>query len=213
MELTHWLLFTSVITLASISPGPNVLAVIVQALEAGTKGALYTIIGNLIALFTIALAAAVGVGALLEAAPSVFTLMKVAGGLYLVWMGIKLLRHSFTKQPRLQVLEASEPLQPASMFTLIFRAMLISYSNPKSILFLSAVFPAFLNQSVALPQQFIVMFVTVIGVVSIVHGAYGFFALRMKRHLMKSQARKLIARLSGFSFLGFGCGFLYDAQK
>ena len=89
MEFNSWLVFASIIALASISPGPNEVAVVVHTLDAGARGAISTIMGNLLALFTIAGAAAIGVGALLHAAPNVFMAMKIAGGIYLAWMGIK----------------------------------------------------------------------------------------------------------------------------
>jgi threonine/homoserine/homoserine lactone efflux protein len=215
MDLNHWILFSSIILLASISPGPNVVAVIVQALESGFKGAAYTILGNLIALFTIALAAAVGVGTLLQAAPDVFSVMKLAGGAYLAWMGIKMLNNSFKKIPSIDLNSGlhSARKQVNSRRSLIVKAMLISYSNPKSILFLSAVFPAFLVQGEPVPLQFTVMFMTIITMVVFIHGSYGLLALRMKDRLVSVKARKLMSRLSGISFLGFGCGFMYDAQK
>lgn len=214
MDLANWIIFSSIITLASISPGPNVIAVIVQALESGLRGAFYTILGNLIALFTIALAAALGVGALLEAAPSVFNVMKLAGGAYLAWMGFKMLKSSFNKMPTINLAKAdSDKLEQVSKRSLIIKAMLISYSNPKSILFLSAVFPAFLNQSEPVPLQFGIMFMSIILIVSSIHAAYALLALRMKSRLVGAKSRRIMARLSGISFLGFGCGFIYQSQK
>lgn len=217
MDFSNWVMFSSIIILASISPGPNVIAVIVQALENGIKGAVYTILGNLLALFTIALAAALGVGALLETAPSVFNVMKIAGGAYLAWMGFKMLRNSFNKLPTINLAtknnDKSDQNEQLSKRSLIIKAMLISYSNPKSILFLSAVFPAFLNQSEPVPLQFGIMFMSIICIVTLIHGTYGLLALRMKDRLVGSRARRIMARLSGISFMGFGCGFIYDAQK
>lgn len=217
MDLANWIIFSSIITLASISPGPNVIAVIVQALDSGLRGAFYTILGNLIALFTIALAAALGVGALLEAAPSVFNVMKLAGGAYLAWMGFKMLKSSFNKMPTINLAKADsdklEQEEQISKRSLIIKAMLISYSNPKSILFLSAVFPAFLNQSEPVPLQFGIMFMSIILIVSSIHAAYALLALRMKSRLVGAKSRRIMARLSGISFLGFGCGFIYQSQK
>lgn len=91
--------------------------------------------------------------------------------------------------------------------------MLISYSNPKSILFLSAVFPAFLDNQESLSLQFIIMFMTIICIVSVIHGSYAMLAMRMRTGLIGVRARKLMARISGATFLGFGVGFVYDAQK
>lgn len=77
MELHNWILFASFIGIASVSPGPNVLLVVTTTLREGASGALYTVVGNLMALFTIALVAALGVGAVLEATPTAFTVMKL----------------------------------------------------------------------------------------------------------------------------------------
>lgn len=213
MEASSWLVFASIIGLASISPSPNVLAVIINTLEAGVRGAFFTILGNLFALFTIAFAAAIGVGAMLEAAPSIFTAMKVAGGIYLAWMGVKMLKSSFSKLPALDLKQSSSSPSKKTNAEFVVRAMLISYSNPKSILFLSAVFPAFLDQTTSVAPQFGIMFVTIICIVSAIHGAYSALALRMKSGMVGFRAQKLMSRLSGFSFLGFGAGFIYDAQR
>ena len=211
MEFNSWLLFASIILLASISPGPNVIAVIMHTIDAGARGAISTITGNLVALFTIAGAAAVGVGALLHAAPSVFMAMKIAGGLYLAWMGIKMIKSSFGTMGLLNI--SSEVKTETKSIEYSIRAMLISYSNPKSILFLSAVFPTFLDNSSPIAPQFAVMFLTIITIVMAIHGAYAFIAFRMRDGLVGVRARKLMARISGISFLGFGLGFVYDAQK
>lgn len=211
MEFNSWLLFASIILLASISPGPNVIAVIMHTIDAGARGAISTITGNLVALFTIAGAAAVGVGALLHAAPSVFMAMKIAGGLYLAWMGIKMIKSSFGTMGLLNI--SSEVKTETKSIEYSIRAMLISYSNPKSILFLSAVFPTFLENSSPIAPQFAVMFLTIITIVMAIHGAYAFIAFRMRDGLVGVRARKLMARISGISFLGFGLGFVYDAQK
>lgn len=209
MLFSSWLVFASIITLASISPGPNVIAVIAHTLEAGRRGALITIMGNLLALFTIALAAAIGVGAVLQAG-SLFTVMKIAGGLYLVWMGIKMIKSSFST---LKPIDVSSSVQTDSnSLSYFLRAMLISYSNPKSILFLSAVFPAFLDSSAPLAPQFLIMFSTIISIVLLIHGSYTLVALRMKSGLTGTRARKLMARASGISFLGFGLGLIYQSQ-
>ena len=211
MELNSWLVFASIIALASISPGPNVVAVVVHTLDAGARGAISTIIGNLVALFTIAGAAAIGVGALLHAAPNVFLAMKIAGGIYLAWMGIKMFKSSFSSMSPLDVSSNGSEKTPSVEYGI--RAMLISYSNPKSILFLSAVFPAFLDNTSSVGPQFATMFLTIIVTVTVIHGTYAFIAFRMRDGLVTVRARKLMARFSGLSFIGFGLGFVYDAQK
>jgi len=211
MAFNSWLVFASIITLASISPGPNVVAVIMHTIDAGARGAVSTVLGNLVALFTIALAAAIGVGSLLHAAPNVFMVMKIAGGLYLAWVGIKMIKSSFNPMSDLDL--SSEKNTETKSIEYSIRAMFISYSNPKAILFLAAVFPAFLDNSAPITPQFMTMFLTIIAIVSAIHGSYALVALRMRDGLVGVSARKIMARVSGVSFLGFGLGFVYDAQK
>ena len=211
MGISNWFIFASIITLASISPGPNVLAVVIHTLDSGVRGAIATISGNLIALFSIAGAAAIGVGSLLHAAPDVFMAMKIAGGLYLAWMGVKMIKNSFNSMQPLDISSNGKAETTSTEYAV--RAMLISFSNPKAILFLSAVFPAFLDNTALIAPQFVTMFLTIILIVSIVHGAYALVALRMRDGLVGKRARKIMDRVSGVSFLGFGLGFVYDAQK
>lgn len=213
MDISNWLMFASVITLASISPGPNVLAVIVNTADKGVRGAVFTILGNLIALFTIALVAAIGVGALLQSMPSVFSVMKIAGGAYLIWMGLKMLKSSFTSMETISTVNAEANNQIVSPFSLIGQAMLISYSNPKSILFLSAVFPTFLSTATSTVSQFVIMFLTIISIVTLIHGMYALLTLRLKGHLVSGVTRQWMSRISGVFFIGFGAGFIADSQK
>ena len=213
MDLSSWFLFSTVILAASISPGPNVLLVVVNTLSNRGRGALSTIIGNLIALFSIALASALGVGAILEAAPSVFSMMKLAGGVYLAWMGFKLVRSSFGLMTEIAIENESVKHGRKKSIEMVIQAMLTSYSNPKSILFLSSVFPAFLDTAYPLELQFTIMFMTIVGIVAAVHGVYACLALRMRQQLLSIKARRWMARFSGLSFLGFGAALAVDSQR
>lgn len=211
MEFNNWIVFLSIILIASISPGPNIVAVVTHTINAGIRGAVFTILGNLLALFTIAAAAAVGVGTLIHTIPNVFTAMKVAGGIYLAYIGIRLIRNSFNSNGALDV--STNEKKHTKNIEFSIRAMLISFSNPKSILFLSAIFPTFLDNSSPIVPQFMVMFLTIIVIVLTIHGTYAFVAFQIKDSLVGTRASRYMARFSGLSFLGFGLGFVYNAQK
>ena len=213
MELYSWLLFVSLIGVASISPGPNVLLVVTATLREGISGALYTVCGNLAALFTIALVAALGVGAVLEAAPTAFTIMKFAGGAYLAWIGVGLIRSSFKPLPPLSLDCSGSAPSLKSRIRLMGSAMLVSYSNPKSILFLSAVFPSFLDTGADVPLQFAIMFATIVCIVGVIHVAYAIVALHMRDALLSNRSRKWMSRVAGGSFLGIGLGLAVDTQR
>ncbi|WP_189438816.1 LysE family translocator [Pseudovibrio japonicus] len=204
MTFETWALFALTITVASISPGPNVLIVIVNTLKFGAKGALFTIVGNLVCLFCVALLAAIGVGTMIQMTPIAFTIMKLVGGSYLAWMGFKIIRSSFSQQTALSIEHFTcENSVPAS-YVLAFQAFLVSASNPKSILFLTAVFPQFLDLNAPITSQFSIMFATIIGLVLIIHGAYAVLATNLRNRPMSKKLRNWMARFTGTTFIGLG---------
>lgn len=206
MTFEAWLLFTIAILVASISPGPNVLIVIINAAKYGRFGAVWTILGNLTCLFGVALLASFGVGAMIATAPTAYAIMKIAGGLYLAWLGFKLIRSSFAAMGELKLDQADTNNEQVSRTALFLEAVAVSASNPKSIIFLSAVFPQFLNTSAPITPQFMTMFVTIIAIVSIIHGFYAYLSTSLRKRPLSVAFRKWLARLTGTTFIGLGAG-------
>lgn len=201
--------FSTLIAIAASSPGPNVLAVISHALWLGVRGAALAILGNLLALFLIAGAAAFGVGGLLKMFPDALTVMKFAGAIYLVCVGWNTFRSSFGPASNVALDEEAN----SADVQIVLNTLLISLSNPKSVLFLSAVFPAFLDRSASIAPQFVVMFAIIIGIVCTVHASYALVALRMRSRLIGKSGNKWTARIAGLSFAGLGVGLLADAAR
>jgi len=209
MTLESWLLFTLAVTVASISPGPNVLIVMIHSLKYGWRASMFTIVGNVVCLFGIALLAALGVGALIKAEPLAYTILKTAGAAYLIYLGIKMIRSSFTILGKGLVLPGPDEQGPRpSAFSLASQSFLVSASNPKSVIFLSAIFPLFLNESEPLIGQFTIMFATIIMLVMIVHWTYAIIASALRRKIVRPQTRAIISRITGGSFIALGGGVL-----
>lgn len=201
--------FSTLICIAASSPGPNVLAIISYTLRHGVRGAALAILGNLLALFLIASAAAFGVAGLLKMFPDAFTVTKCAGAIYLIWVGWKVFRSSFGSMLNV----APDEEENSEDVSIVLKTLLISLSNPKSILFLSAVFPAFLDPATSIALQFVVMFVIVIGIVCAVHAFYALVALRVRSKLISKSGKIWTARIAGLSFGGLGLGLLVDAAR
>ncbi len=209
MTFESWLLFTLAIIVASISPGPNVLIVMIHSLKYGWRAATFTILGNVVCLFGIALLAALGVGALIKAEPLAYMILKTAGAAYLIYLGVKMIRASFNGLGKGAVLPGDPEQGPRpSAFSLASQSFLISASNPKSVIFLSAVFPLFLNESEPLVGQFAIMFTTIIVLVSSIHLTYAMVASALRRKIVRPQTQAQISRLTGGSFIALGGGVL-----
>ena len=205
-----WPLYVAAVLAASISPGPNVLIVMLHSLRYGWRNAIWTIVGNLVCLFLVACLAALGIGAILQAQPILYTIMKTLGAAYLIWMGIKIIRSSFVRDGSATDAfdrVAAEPVAP-SPFTLARQAFFVSASNPKSVLFLSAVFPQFLDRSSALAPQFAAMFGTLLLIVLVVHGSYGIAAASLRQRIERPRTKTWLSRFTGGSFVALGAGVL-----
>ncbi|MFD2264973.1 LysE family translocator [Lacibacterium aquatile] len=201
--------FAGVIALASASPGPNVILVVDHSLAVGLKRIAPTILGNISFLFLIALAAALGVGALIKAAPVAFDALRLAGAAYLAYLGIKALRAAFSGQA---ALSGGAGASDAAL-TRYRQAFLMSATNIQSILFLSALFPQFIDHGEPLTGQFLLLFSTLILVVGSVHLSYALCAAVVRRHLGDGRFRAGIKALSGIAFIGFSAAILTSVLR
>ena len=91
MSIEVWFLFALAYLIVTFSPGPNVLLVLKNSVQFGWKSAFVTVLGNLSCQLIIVFLVAAGVGQLLQELPVWFTALKMAGGVYLIYLGWKAL--------------------------------------------------------------------------------------------------------------------------
>ncbi len=138
MAFQTWLAFTAAAAVLLVIPGPTILLVVSYALGQGWRVALPMAIGVALGDFTAMTLSMLGVGALLVASSTVFTLLKWAGAAYLVYLGIKLFRAGGELK--------AEPRQgSASALRMGAHAWLVTALNPKSLTFFIAFLPQFLD--------------------------------------------------------------------
>ncbi|MDY0873046.1 LysE family translocator [Dongia rigui] len=138
MALETWLAFSAASALLMIIPGPTTLLVISYALGQGWRAALPMATGVALGDFTAMTLSMLGLGALLAASATIFTILKWMGAAYMVWLGIKLWRAGGS-------LNASPRSDGASMIRMLGHAWLVTALNPKSIIFFVAFLPQFLD--------------------------------------------------------------------
>lgn len=214
MSFHTWLLFAAAYLLTTISPGPNVLLVIRNSVRYGSRGAAASVAGNLLAQGIVVALVALGVGAVLVALPPLFVAMKVLGAAYLMYLGVRQLRSARKTQ-------ATQTAQPAATASAayafdrrkVFReALLVSGSNPKTMIFLSAFMPQFIDHERSLPEQFIVMYLTIAVTVALVHTVYSLGVRGIHQHVGASRWIAAIKRGSGLVFVALGIKLL-TAQR
>lgn len=149
------LAFTLVAALMTISPGPDTMLVVRNALRGGRRDGLLTVAGICSGLFVHAMLSAAGISAILMYSATAFTVMKVAGACYLAWLGIQSLRAA-TDAPRIsRDAIANAPSLAASRS---FReGLLTNVLNPKVIVFYLALVPQFIGPGEAVLPRYLLL--------------------------------------------------------
>ena len=182
----------------NVTPGPAVLFVVSQGLRRGSNVALSSAVGILAANACYFAVSGTGVGALLVASGSIFTLAKWAGAGYLLYLGaIALLR------PPLPDATSSRTVADSGPSTHFLRGFLLQLSNPKSLLFFMAILPQFIDRSRPIAPQIIILGVTSVVLEFVVLAAYGAGAARVG---MQPRFAIAASRMSGIFLVGAALG-------
>jgi threonine/homoserine/homoserine lactone efflux protein len=138
---SQWVAFLVASILFIQVPGPSLLFTIGRALTVGRREALLSVVGNAIGVTTQAVLVAVGLGAVVAASVTAYTVVKVAGAAYVIWLGLQAVRN------RHEAREALEKQVSAKRGHALRIGMVVGLTNPKTILFFVAFLPQFTNAS------------------------------------------------------------------
>lgn len=156
MSLHLWLAYTGIIAALIAIPGPSALLSMTHGLRYGHRRALATVLGGVVAAMTLMTASALGLGAILAASTTAFTLLKVVGAAYLIWLGI-----SAWRTPSSPEKVQTEPAEASPGLLKLFRkGYMVGISNPKDLLFFAALFPNFIDTTQPHAVQFATLAVT-----------------------------------------------------
>ena len=205
MELHVWLAYFAAAWVIAISPGSGAVLSMTHGLAYGVRGASATILGLQAGLAVILLVAGAGVGALLVASATAFTVVKVVGAAYLIWLGWRQWRSPVEASPDSAASTAETPsvaLPPVRQRLAI--GFFTNVTNPKGIVFMVAVLPQFIDPARPLWLQLLLLLVTTIGVDLIVMHGYAFLASRAQRWLATARARQAQNRVFGGLLMAMG---------
>ena len=211
MTLSTWLLFLSVSLAAAFSPGPGVLMAISTATTMGARRAFYSSMGNALGVFIVATTAVAGLGLLLKTSVLAFGALKLAGAAYLIYLGFKAWRSAaqVTEATQAAATPAVAPAAEATRLSTFRSGLLVAVSNPKAILFFTAVFPQFMPPEHVDPVRFLLLTSTFTTCTLVSHFFYVACASWLKRGVKQSVARtRLAKRTTGVIFVGMGGALL-----
>jgi len=184
MSVDHWLAFVAASVVLLLIPGPTILTVISYSIAHGRRANAPLVAAVALGDSTALVVSLLGLGALLAASAFWFTVVKWVGGLYLVYLGIKLLRAGISA-PDLVARAA-----PASRWRLFANTYLVTALNPKGIVFFVAFLPQFINPAASVAPQLWVLATTFVVLATLNATLYAVFAASAGRVLASPRAQR-----------------------
>lgn len=199
-DLPQLLLFIAAGWLLNLTPGPDVLYIVTNALRSGVRAGVVAALGIVSGCFVHVFAAAVGVSALLATSATAFTVLKWIGAAYLLWMGVRLL---FSKATPLDLrVGQSDP----SLRRVFYRGFLTNVLNPKVALFFLAFVPQFIAPDASNKALAFLWLGLIFNLNSLpINFGYAWLAAWAARRVNAVQrAMHWMDRAAGLLFVGFG---------
>jgi len=197
MALDLYLAYVVACLLLTIIPGPTVTVIIANSLAHGTRAGLLNVAGTQLGLALMMATLIVGLTSVIEAMGWLFDWLRIAGALYLAWLGWKLIRSP-------DVLDRRAAAAPAPRGGFFLQGVLVLLANPKALLFFGAFIPQFVDPSRGnYVSQIIILSVTAMAAALLTDGAYAVLIGRAGAFLSRRRVR-LVSRVSGGMLIGGG---------
>jgi len=174
---THLLaVYVVAVFVAMIAPGPDMLFILATGARGGPRAGLLATLGVMTSEILQITAVAAGLAALFAAAPTAFLVVRLCGAAYLLYLGVQALRSARRGSP----LGDTAGQRPVASGYAYLRGMVTNFANPKSVTFVVALLPQFVDRSIGhLPLQFAVLGAIFIAFEAVIDGTVGLMAGRI----------------------------------
>lgn len=196
-----WLAFAVVAAVIIAIPGPSVLFTISRALTVGRRAALFTVVGNAAGVTVQVVATAFGMGSLVERSVVTFSVIKYVGAAYIVYLGVQAIRHRHAVTESL-----ARRAVPISTRRAVRDGLVVGATNPKTIVILAAVMPAFADPAAGhLPIQLLILGLTFPAIALVFDSVWALAAGTARIWLARSPRRMAaIGGAGGLTMIGIG---------
>ena len=201
MAIETWIYYFLAVLVLTASPGPSSLLCMTKAVQSGFKLSVFTALGSLAAISTILTLSFTGLGVIIASSEVVFNIIKWTGAAYLIYLGWQSFRSS--QQSYDQLSSEASPLKGTNKQHFL-SGFIVGASNPKAILFFTALFPQFIDPTLALMPQFIV-FSTTFAVMELSWLLlYAYLGAKSSNWLFAQGRAKIFNRVTGGVFISAG---------
>jgi homoserine/homoserine lactone efflux protein len=209
MTVRILLLYFATWLLVALTPGPAVLCSVSQSTRYGFRSSIAGISGIQLGNLVFFVCIACGLGTLLAKAAGAFTVLRFIGAVYLVYLGARIILSSFRRS-------GLKTAQPAATLPahrgLFLQGLLVQLTNPKALLFVSALLPQFIDPQRPAMPQLVILVLTTIAVDSVVLSSYAFAVHRGVRSFRASRLSAWLERVFGAVLVLFGFRLLLSRK-
>ena len=203
--------FTVVSVVIIVVPGPGVLFVVGRALSHGRRTALATACGHAAGNYAVAACVALGLGALLQRSAEVFTAVKLAGALYLVWLGIQAIRH----RESLATSIGAAAGDTREGWRAVRAGAVVGLTNPKAYILFGALLPQFVHPAAGhVPVQMLLLATVSVCFGAVSDCAWGLTASGVRAWFARSPRRfALVGGAGGLAMIAVGVSVALTGRK
>jgi threonine/homoserine/homoserine lactone efflux protein len=207
---THLLAFTLTAFVLIAIPGPSVLFTVSRAIALGRAAGVATVAGNTVGAFTQVVAVAFGIGPLVERSVAVFTVLKLAGACYLMFLGVQAIRH---RRSLAAALGAEAERKTA--VTMMADGFAVGVTNPKVIVFFAAMLPQFVDRQAGhVPVQIIALGAIFAGIALLSDSTWALAAGTVRAWLSSSPRRlEALGGTGGLLMIGIGARLAFTGRS
>ena len=188
-----------------IVPGPTVTVIIANSLRAGSRAGLLNVAGTQAGIFTMIAILAVGLNTVVALVGEAFIVLKIAGALYLIWLGVKLWRSDGSLG------KADPAMRMRSGWGYFWQGFVVIWSNPKALFLFGAFIPQFVSTSGNPALQTVILGMIFVVVATVCDSLYALAAGRTGGLLQRGNIR-LVERISGTCLIGGGLWMLFTRR-
>ena len=211
MSTDRLLAFAALSFLLIVIPGPSVLFVIGRALAQGRRAALTTVVGNTLGAYLLVVAVAFGIGSVVERSVLVFTVLKLAGAVYLVYLGVK----AWRERGSLRAAFAGGEVPAHSGLRTFWEGFAVGVTNPKTIVFFAAVLPQFVDREAGhVTLQMLLLGVVFNAIALASDSVWGLAASTARDWFARSPRRlSMVGGAGGLTMIGLGVTVAVTGRK
>jgi threonine/homoserine/homoserine lactone efflux protein len=193
-----------------VVPGPGVLFVVGRALAHGRRTAIATAAGHAAGNYVVAACVAVGLGTLLERSAQVFVAVKLAGAVYLVWLGVQAIRHRGSLADAM-----SSAAGPRAGWLALRDGFVVGVTNPKAFILFGAILPQFVNRGAGhVPAQMLLLALVSVSIGVVSDSTWGLAASGVRAWFTRSPRRfALVGGAGGLAMIGVGVTVALTGRK